>query len=85
MVDAGMKELNKTGWIHNRSRMIVASYLSKNLLVDWRWGERYFAQNLIDYDPCSNNGAPRPVPTRDRFGFLIRTHKQPNLTLMPST
>jgi deoxyribodipyrimidine photo-lyase len=56
MVDAGMRELNKTGWMHNRSRMIVASYLTKNLLVDWRWGERYFAQKLIDYDPSQNNG-----------------------------
>mgnify|MGYP006291648951 FL=1 len=56
MVDAGMRELNKTGWMHNRSRMIVASYLTKNLLIDWRWGERYFAQHLIDYDPSQNNG-----------------------------
>lgn len=56
MVDAGMRELNTTGWIHNRSRMIVASYLTKNLLIDWRWGEQYFAQNLIDYDPAQNNG-----------------------------
>lgn len=56
MVDAGMRELNTTGWMHNRSRMIVASYLTKNLLIDWRWGERYFATKLIDYDPCQNNG-----------------------------
>lgn len=56
MVDAGMRELRRTGWIHNRSRMIVASYLTKNLLIDWRWGEQYFAQNLIDYDPAQNNG-----------------------------
>lgn len=56
IVDAGMRELNHTGWMHNRSRMIVASYLTKNLLVDWRWGERYFAQNLVDYDPAQNNG-----------------------------
>lgn len=71
MVDAGMRQLNTTGWMHNRSRMIVASYLSKNLLIDWRWGERYFAQQLIDYDPSSNNGGwqwsastgadPRPI------------------------
>jgi deoxyribodipyrimidine photo-lyase len=56
MVDAGMRELNETGWMHNRPRMIVASYLTKNLLIDWRWGEKYFAQNLIDYDPSQNNG-----------------------------
>lgn len=56
MVDAGMRELNATGWMHNRSRMIVASYLTKNLLIDWRWGEKYFATKLIDYDPCQNNG-----------------------------
>ncbi len=56
MVDAGMRELNHTGWMHNRSRMIVASYLTKNLLIDWRWGEQYFARKLIDYDPSQNNG-----------------------------
>lgn len=56
IVDAGMRQLNETGWMHNRVRMIVASYLTKNLLIDWRWGERYFASKLIDYDPCSNNG-----------------------------
>lgn len=56
IVDAGMRQLNQTGWMHNRVRMIVASYLTKNLLIDWRWGERYFATQLIDYDPCSNNG-----------------------------
>jgi deoxyribodipyrimidine photo-lyase len=56
IVDAGMRQLNKIGWMHNRVRMIVASYLTKNLLIDWRWGEKYFAQKLIDYDPSSNNG-----------------------------
>jgi deoxyribodipyrimidine photo-lyase len=56
IVDAGMRELLKTGWLHNRSRMIVASYLTKNLYIDWRWGERYFATALIDYDPSQNNG-----------------------------
>jgi deoxyribodipyrimidine photo-lyase len=56
MVDAGMRELNTTGWMHNRSRMIVASYLTKNLLINWQWGEKYFAQKLIDYDPSQNNG-----------------------------
>lgn len=56
MVDAGMRQLNQTGFMHNRSRMVVASYLTKNLLIDWRWGERYFASKLIDYDPAQNNG-----------------------------
>jgi deoxyribodipyrimidine photo-lyase len=56
IVDAGMRELNATGWMHNRVRMIVASFLTKNLLIDWREGERYFAQQLVDYDPAVNNG-----------------------------
>lgn len=56
LVDAGMRELNSTGWMHNRARMVVASYLTKNLLIDWRWGEKYFASKLIDYDPAQNNG-----------------------------
>nr|WP_281411951.1 deoxyribodipyrimidine photo-lyase [Motiliproteus sediminis] len=57
IVDAGMRELNHSGYMHNRLRMIVASFLVKDLHVDWRWGERYFAQRLIDYDPCVNNGS----------------------------
>lgn len=57
IVDAGMRELNETGYMHNRSRMIVASFLTKDLRIDWRWGEKYFAQQLIDYDPCVNNGS----------------------------
>ena len=56
IVDAGMRELNKTGFMHNRVRMIVASFLTKHLLTDWRWGEAYFAQKLLDYDLASNNG-----------------------------
>jgi deoxyribodipyrimidine photo-lyase len=56
IVDAGMKEMNETGVMHNRVRMITASFLIKDLLIDWRWGERYFAQNLVDYDPAVNNG-----------------------------
>lgn len=56
LVDAGMKQLNKTGYMHNRCRMIVASFLTKDLLIDWRWGEQYFARHLVDYDPASNNG-----------------------------
>ncbi|SJM90920.1 cryptochrome/photolyase family protein [Crenothrix polyspora] len=56
IVDAGMRELNTTGNMHNRVRMIVASFLVKDLHISWRWGERYFAQHLVDYDPCVNNG-----------------------------
>lgn len=56
IVDAGMRQLNQTGFMHNRVRMITASFLIKDLHIDWRWGERYFAQNLIDYDPSVNNG-----------------------------
>ncbi len=56
IVDAGMRELNTTGYMHNRVRMIVASFLVKDLHIDWRWGERYFASQLVDYDPCVNNG-----------------------------
>ena len=55
-VDAGMRELNTTGHMHNRVRMIVASFLCKHLLIDWRWGETYFAQNLLDYEQASNVG-----------------------------
>lgn len=56
IVDAGMRELNATGYMHNRVRMIVASFLTKDLHIDWRWGEKYFAQKLVDYDPAVNNG-----------------------------
>ncbi|MGL4582418.1 MAG: cryptochrome/photolyase family protein, partial [Flavobacterium sp.] len=56
IVDAGMRELNATGFMHNRVRMVVASFLTKHLLIDWRWGEAYFAQQLLDYDLASNNG-----------------------------
>ncbi|MEJ7829804.1 MAG: deoxyribodipyrimidine photo-lyase, partial [Segetibacter sp.] len=56
IVDAGMRELNATGFMHNRVRMIVASFLTKHLLIDWRWGEAYFAQKLLDYELASNNG-----------------------------
>ena len=56
IVDAGMRQLNQTGWMHNRVRMIVASFLTKHLLIDWRWGEAYFAQKLLDYDLSANNG-----------------------------
>jgi deoxyribodipyrimidine photo-lyase len=56
LVDAGMRELNETGYMHNRVRMVVASFLTKHLLVDWRWGEAYFASKLLDYELASNNG-----------------------------
>lgn len=56
IVDAGMRELNETGFMHNRVRMITASFLTKHLLVDWRWGEAYFARKLLDYELASNNG-----------------------------
>ena len=56
IVDAAMREINTTGYMHNRARLISASFLVKTLLIDWRWGEKYFAQNLLDYDPASNNG-----------------------------
>jgi deoxyribodipyrimidine photo-lyase len=56
MVDAGMRQLNATGYMHNRLRMVVASFLSKHLLIDWRWGEAYFAEKLFDFELSSNNG-----------------------------
>lgn len=56
IVDAGMRQLNETGFMHNRVRMITASFLTKHLLVDWRWGEAYFAEKLLDYELSSNNG-----------------------------
>lgn len=55
-VDAGMRELNETGHMHNRARMVTASFLCKHLLIDWRWGERYFAEKLLDYELSANNG-----------------------------
>ncbi len=56
IVDAGMRQLNQTGYMHNRVRMIVASFLTKHLLIDWRWGEAYFAEKLLDFDLAANNG-----------------------------
>lgn len=56
IVDAGMRELNATGYMHNRVRMITASFLTKHLLIDWRWGEAYFAEKLLDFDMAANNG-----------------------------
>jgi deoxyribodipyrimidine photo-lyase len=56
VVDAAMRQVVHTGWMHNRARMVVASFLVKDLLVDWRWGERFFMQHLVDGDPAANNG-----------------------------
>jgi deoxyribodipyrimidine photo-lyase len=56
IVDAGMRELNATGFMHNRVRMVVASFLTKHLLIDWKWGEAYFAKKLLDFELASNNG-----------------------------
>ncbi len=56
VVDAAMRQLVQTGWMHNRARMITASFLVKDLLIDWRWGERFFMRHLLDADPASNNG-----------------------------
>lgn len=56
IVDAGMRQLNETGFMHNRIRMVVASFLTKHLLIDWRWGERYFARKLLDFELSSNVG-----------------------------
>jgi deoxyribodipyrimidine photo-lyase len=56
VVDAAIRQLVHTGWMHNRARMIVASFLVKDLLIDWRWGERFFMQHLVDGDPAANSG-----------------------------
>ena len=56
MVDAGMRQLNETGYMHNRVRMITAGFLCKHLLIDWKWGEAYFAKKLLDFELSSNNG-----------------------------
>ncbi|MCV5744692.1 deoxyribodipyrimidine photo-lyase, partial [Escherichia coli] len=56
IVDAAMRQLNQTGWMHNRLRMIVASFLTKDLHIDWRWGEEYFMSKLVDGDFAANNG-----------------------------
>ena len=56
LVDAAMRQLNQTGWMHNRCRMVVASFLTKDLIIDWRWGEQYFMETLVDGDLAANNG-----------------------------
>ncbi len=86
IVDAGMRELNQTGFMHNRVRMVTASFLVKDLHISWRWGERYFAQHLIDYDPCVNNGnwqwaASAGCDAQPYFRILNPWLQQKNLTL----
>ena len=56
IVDASMRQMNKTGYMPNRGRLIVSNFLIKILMIDWKWGEKYFAQKLMDYDPAVNNG-----------------------------
>jgi len=74
IVDAGMRQLNQTGYMHNRLRMITASFLTKDLGIDWRRGERYFAQQLNDYDLAANNGG-----CSGRFHRLRRAAVLPHL------
>jgi deoxyribodipyrimidine photo-lyase len=66
IVDAAMRQLKEIGWMHNRARMIVASYLVKDLLIDWRWGEAWFMENLLDGDPlpttAAGSGRPAQAP-----------------------
>lgn len=83
LVDAAMRQLNTTGYMHNRGRMVVASYLVKNMGIDWRKGERYFATRLIDYDPCQNNSGWQwssgsgvsPNPYYRKFNPVIQADK----------
>lgn len=84
IVDAGMRQLNTTGFMHNRVRMIVASFLCKHLLIDWRWGEAYFAEKLLDYDrlPITVTGNGRQVVAAMQLltsGFSIQRLKLRNL------
>ena len=81
VVDACMRQMNTTGFMHNRGRMIVASFLTKDLLIDWRWGEKYFATQLQDYNVSANNGGWQwvrvPVLILNLIlEFLIHGHKQ---------
>ena len=83
IVDAGMRELNATGFMHNRVRMITAGFLTKHLLIDWRWGEAYFAARLLDYDLAANNGGWQwaagtgcdAAPYFRVFNPALQTHK----------
>jgi deoxyribodipyrimidine photo-lyase len=75
IVDACMRELNQTGYMHNRGRLIAASYLAKTMDVDWRLGERYFAQQLVDYDVASNNGNWRWIASAAELKVKDRSHE----------
>ena len=90
LVDAGMRQLNKSGYMHNRVRMITAGFLCKHLLIDWRWGEAYFAQKLLDYELSSNNGnwqwaAGTGWMRHPISGFSIRRHSKRDSIRMRST
>ena len=79
-----MKQINQTGYMHNRLRMIVSSFLVKDLLIDWRWGEKYFEDNLIDFDFSANNGgwqwaASTGVTRNLILEYLIQCFSQKNL------
>ena len=87
IVDAAMRQLNQTGFMHNRCRMITASFLCKTLLIDWRKGESYFAKQLLDFDFASNNGGGSGrlhlgVMRNLTFEFLIHIPNQKNLMLL---
>jgi deoxyribodipyrimidine photo-lyase len=89
IVDAAMRQLNETGWMHNRLRMITASFLVKDLLIDWRIGERYFISQLIDGDLAANNGgwqwaASTGTDAAPYFVFLTRPLRGKNLILTAS-
>lgn len=73
IVDAGMRQLNKIGYMHNRLRMIVACFLVKDLMISWQWGEKYFMQRLIDGDLASNNGGWQWVNLLFSFSFVFQS------------
>ena len=83
IVDAGMRELYSTGWMHNRVRMIVGSFLVKHLLINWKEGEKYFKNCLLDYSPASNVAVGNGCGQRSRqlliLGFLIQFYRERNL------
>jgi deoxyribodipyrimidine photo-lyase len=82
MVDAGMRQLNETGYMHNRVRMVVASFLCKHLLIEWQWGEAYFAEKLLDYEMAAIGNGLRVLVVMQRLilEFLIQRFNRKNLT-----
>ncbi|KHF27734.1 Deoxyribodipyrimidine photo-lyase [Anoxybacillus sp. BCO1] len=85
LVDAGMRQLKKEGWMHNRLRMVVASFLTKDYLIDWRMGEQYFQHMLIDYDEASNIGGGNGLLLSGQmlyriFASLTRLNNRKSLT-----